>query len=119
MKITTFEMPLNIARARARKWYLKTNSIDFIYNASKTRARLLIDTGAGLSKREFKQSLLMDCLPQTQRGQKLSKLFKQWDASQKVQKRTTKQSYISEQNMREAVLTKILARIKNAQDSKK
>lgn len=106
MKITTFEMPLNIARARAKKWYLKANSIDFIYNIDKTRARLLIDTGIGIDKREFKQSFLMDCLPQTQRGQKLSRLFKQWVASQKVQKRTTKQSYISEQNMREFVESK-------------
>lgn len=106
MRITTFEMPLNLARARARKWYLKANSIDFIYNADRTKARLLIDTGVGIDKREVKQSILMDCLPQTQRGQKLSKLFKQWVASQKVQKRTTKQSYISEQNMREFVESK-------------
>lgn len=106
MRITTFEMPLNLARARARKWYLKANSIDFIYNADRAKARLLIDTGVGIDKREVKQSILMDCLPQTQRGQKLSKLFKQWVASQKVQKRTTKQSYISEQNMREFVESK-------------
>lgn len=106
MKITTFEMPLNIARARARKWLLKANSIEFIYNANKTKARLLINTGVGLDRRELKQSILMDCLPQTQRGQKLSRLFKRWVASQKVQKRTIKQVYISEQNMRDFVESK-------------
>lgn len=106
MKITTFEMPLNMARARARAWYLKANSIDFIYNTDKTKARLLIDTGTGIEKRELKQSILMDCLPQTQRGQKLSRVFKEWRASQKVQKCTTKQSYISAQNMRDFVESK-------------
>lgn len=35
MKIITFEMPLDIARARARKWWIKADSIDFVYNAKK------------------------------------------------------------------------------------
>lgn len=104
MKITTFEMPLSVARARARKWWLKADSIDFVYNAKKTRARLIIESSK--ASRAFKQEILMSCLPLTKRGGKLSKLFKEWVASQKVQKRTTKQNYISDQNMREFVESK-------------
>lgn len=104
MKITTFEMPIDIARARARKWWIKGTNIVFIYNAKKTKARLIITTNK--ANKAFQQELLMSCLPLTKRGQKLSKLFKQWVASQKVQKRTTKQSYISEQNMRDFVESK-------------
>lgn len=104
MKITTFEMPINIARARARKWWLKSTSIDFIYNANKTKARLIIETNK--ASNALRQEMLMSCLPLTKRGGKLSKLFKEWVASQKVQKSTTKQSYISDQNMREFVESK-------------
>lgn len=104
MKITTFEMPIDIARARARKWWVKANNIDFIYNAKKTKARLIITTNK--ADKAFQQEMLMSCLPLTKRGQKLSKLFKQWVASQKMQKRTTKSSYISEQNMRAFVESK-------------
>lgn len=104
MKITTFKMPIKIARARARKWWLKSTSIDFIYNANKTKARLIIETNK--ASNALRQELLMSCLPLTKRGQKLSKLFKEWVASQKVQKSTTKQSYISDQNMREFVESK-------------
>lgn len=104
MKITTFEMPINIARARARKWWLKGTSIEFVYNAKKTKAKLIIN--AKKTNRAFQQELLMSCLPLTKRGKKLSKLFKEWVASQKVQKRTTKYNYISEQNMRDFVESK-------------
>lgn len=104
MKIITFEMPLDIARARARKWWLKADSIDFVYNAKKTKAKLIIETNK--ASKALQQELLMSCLPLTKRGSKLSKLFKEWVASQRTQKRTTKASYISEQNMWEFVESK-------------
>lgn len=104
MKITTFEMPLGIARARARKWWLKADSIDFVYNAKRTRAKLIIKTNK--ASKAIQQELLMSCLPLTKRGGKLSKLFKEWVASKKTQKRTTKASYISEQNMLDFVESK-------------
>lgn len=104
MKIITFEMPLDIARARARKWWLKADSIDFVYNAKKTKAKLIIETNK--ASKALQQELLMSCLPLTKRGSKLSKLFKEWVASQRTQKRTTKASYISEQNMRDFVESK-------------
>lgn len=104
MKIIIFEMPLDIARARARKWWLKADSIDFVYNAKKTKAKLIIETNK--ASKALQQELLMSCLPLTKRGSKLSKLFKEWVASQRTQKRTTKASHISEQNMWEFVESK-------------
>ena len=90
-------MPITDARARARKWWLKSTDIEFVYNTNKSRARLIIK--ADKADRVIKQEILISCLPQTTKCARIATLLKKYRLYNKPQKTTTKASYISDDNM--------------------